>query len=63
MEPAPANERPFTPEEKAALADIGHENWYDWSVANWGTKWNAVRAAIEELPGADGAHEIRFDTA
>jgi hypothetical protein len=58
-----ANERPFTPEEKAALADIGHENWYDWSVANWGTKWNAVRAAIEELPGEDGAPEIRFDTA
>lgn len=58
-----ANERPFTPEEKAALADIGLENWYDWSVANWGTKWNAVRAATEELPGEDGAHEIRFDTA
>lgn len=44
-------------------ADIGHENWYDWSVANWGTKRNAVRAAIEELPGDDGAHEIRFDAA
>jgi len=19
----------------------GHKTWYDWSVANWGTKWNA----------------------
>ena len=19
----------------------GKENWYDWSISNWGTKWNA----------------------
>ena len=19
----------------------GNKNWYDWSIANWGTKWNA----------------------
>ena len=34
----------------------GHMDWYDWSIANWGTKWNAVRTSI------DGA-EVCFDTA
>jgi len=21
--------------------EFGHDNWYDWQIANWGTKWNA----------------------
>lgn len=39
----------------------GKDNWYDWSIANWGTKWNAYNF--------DLLHEnmttvvIRFDTA
>ena len=24
-------------------AKYGKNNWLDWSVANWGTKWNAFR--------------------
>jgi len=24
-----------------ALKEYGHTSWYDWSNANWGTKWNA----------------------
>jgi Ferredoxin-like domain in Api92-like protein len=46
------NERPYnhldrrpdrllTDEEQTALAMIGFTNWYEWSIANWGTKWNA----------------------
>ena len=27
--------------EKANLKKYGHKNWYDWCVAEWGTKWNA----------------------
>lgn len=22
-------------------AEYGHADWYSWSIANWGTKWNA----------------------
>jgi hypothetical protein len=21
--------------------EFGYDNWYDWQIANWGTKWNA----------------------
>jgi Ferredoxin-like domain in Api92-like protein len=57
------NQRPFTPEEKAALAAIGADSWYDWAVKNWGTKWNACRAEINEILEDDGTVEISFDTA
>lgn len=39
--------RPFTPEEQAALDAIGCRCWYDWALANWGTKWNSSRAERE----------------
>ena len=35
----------------------GKNNWYDWSIFNWGTKWNAYRASLE------GNDTIVFDTA
>lgn len=34
----------------------GYCTWYEWSAANWGTKWNAVDVYI-------GATTIDFDTA
>jgi hypothetical protein len=58
----PANERPFTDAEKAALADIGYADWYDWSCAHWGTKWNACKADVRELCGGE-LIEITFNTA
>lgn len=25
----------------------GENNWYDWSIKNWGTKWNAFEPVID----------------
>ncbi len=57
------NERPLTPDELVTLRDIGYSDWYEWSLANWGTKWNAFRPSFHELPEEDGAVEVTFDTA
>jgi hypothetical protein len=29
--------------EKINVKLYGHANWYDWQVANWGTKWGVAR--------------------
>lgn len=34
----------------------GSKNWYDWSIANWGTKWDANSNSVE-------ATKVEFDTA
>lgn len=38
----------------------GSTNWYDWSRANWGTKWNACHI---ELSKDDDSLTYDFDTA
>ena len=45
---------------KAVLNKIkyGHFDWYDWSLANWGTKWNACNTVIDK-----DSKTIYFDTA
>lgn len=34
----------------------GHMSWYSWSIANWGTKWNAYSQS-------ESNNEITFETA
>lgn len=39
-------------------------DWYEWNIANWGTKWNACRQEIEVTKSGNSAVlEITFDTA
>jgi len=38
------------------ILEYGHATWYDWSIENWGTKWNACNSKKME-------NGIIFDTA
>ncbi|WP_332119578.1 hypothetical protein [Azorhizobium caulinodans] len=39
----------------------GCVDWYDWSVRNWGTKWNAALTSVDDLE--PDTRRILFDTA
>lgn len=40
-------------------AKYGAKDWYDWSIQNWGTKWNACHTQINDI----NEPNIYFDTA
>lgn len=52
-----------TPDELVLLTAIGYTNWYDWSVVNWGTKWNTYSCSRNTDGIPDGSLSYRFDTA
>jgi hypothetical protein len=40
----------------------GYDNWYDWSCANWGSKWNSCRESEIEYNRGE-VLEYEFNTA
>jgi len=53
--------------DEASLEELrarhGHDNWYDWRIANWGTKWNAYGCELDDSEIKQGMLDYRFDTA
>lgn len=44
-----------------AIEETGYPSWYEWSIANWGTKWNSYDLSI--VTEEPGRFVCRFDTA
>lgn len=44
-----------------AYETYGHTSWYDWSIENWGTKWNSYN--FQMVSESEGRLEFLFDTA
>lgn len=56
-------ERSLTPERakelekmRANIKVYGQPTWYEWSIENWGTKWNAYNCSLD-------GNRLQFDTA
>ena len=50
-------------EAKKALMQkkYGYTSWYDWNIANWGTKWDACEVSVQS--NSANSVSLSFDTA
>lgn len=49
---------PSRENNKKLIDKYGADNWYDWSVNNWGTKWNAYDVDVDRE-----YNHVEFNTA
>lgn len=50
-------------QEKSNLEKYGYRNWYDWNVANWGTKWDIGADGQDALVQDANSLTLNFDSA
>ena len=45
------------------IEEYGFKDWYNWSIHNWGTKWDASDSYIADEDTEDPMIQIQFNTA
>lgn len=60
LKDAIAHHGPLTEEGQELVEQFGYSNWYDYCVAEWGTKWEAT---IDKYEIEDDSIFVYFDTA
>jgi len=45
------------------IEKYGADNWYDWSVSNWGVKWNIDISEEQDVQDEGDYIQYTFDTA
>ncbi len=58
----PEKQKELEKQEQSNLEQFGHKNWYDWNIANWGTKWD-VDAEVDDVSSINEQIIFSFESA